>query len=607
MKSNKKVSEVKKSEGIVNLILVGAIFVTIYFSQGFQDPFNSAKMWILIILASICLGQICVKYFYNKNLKVFKSFIIFVSLVIFSFLISAILSANKLVAFIGNTQRRNGFLTYASLLIIFLAFALFSNYSELKKLYPTVLTLSFGLNVYQLFQWQGKDFAKWDNPNNSIIGTMGNPNFSSALMGLMSSYLIIKLIDREINLFIRALMLVNILCQYFLIQQSGSLQGLIASFSGVLVAMNILLKSKRKLFRISYLTFFAFIFVLSILGMLQRGPLQSFLYKPSVSIRGFYWRTAWAIFKDNPIFGVGLDNFGGYFQQYREVGFVLRAGFTITTTDAHNVFLNLLSTGGLIVFLPYLILIVVISYFALSINQDFVKNELCAVSAGWFAFLAQSVISINTSGISIWGWIFGGAIVAIYFSNNRKLESQTIQKPILKSFVIAPLISGALALSSLLIIIPLMNVEKNTLQSRFAFNPKDQQSTSYMKSKGDLVVNSSWADSTYLNIIAVNYMSSGLANDGIQVFNKVIERDNRNTDTLNNLALAYESLDRTAEAIPYRLKLLKINPWGAPNIYQLALDYKKIGNLEQMNALKNKILSFAESTEIGTLAKNNLI
>ena len=90
--------------------------------------------------------------------------------------------------------------------------------------------------------------------------------------------------------------------------------------------------------------------------MLQVGPLERFLYKDSVSVRGYYWRAGIEMFNDNPLFGVGLDNYGSFFKEYREVGYPLKYGYSLTSTNAHNVFIQHFATGGIFVGTIYLIL-----------------------------------------------------------------------------------------------------------------------------------------------------------------------------------------------------------------------------------------------------------
>ena len=62
------------------------------------------------------------------------------------------------------------------------------------------------------------------------------------------------------------------------------------------------------------LAVFFLVLVCSVLGMLQKGPLQNLLYKDSVSVRGFYWRAAIEMLKSEPLFGVGSDRYGSFFR-----------------------------------------------------------------------------------------------------------------------------------------------------------------------------------------------------------------------------------------------------------------------------------------------------
>ena len=43
------------------------------------------------------------------------------------------------------------------------------------------------LIIYGFLQSNGKDFVKWDNPYNSIISTVGNPNFAAAVMAILAT------------------------------------------------------------------------------------------------------------------------------------------------------------------------------------------------------------------------------------------------------------------------------------------------------------------------------------------------------------------------------------------------------------------------------------
>jgi O-antigen ligase len=82
--------------------------------------------------------------------------------------------------------------------------------------------------------------------------------------------------------------------------------------------------------------------------MLNQGPLAAILYKESVSIRGYYWKAALKMFFAHPFTGVGVDNYGDYFKQFRAPEYSNTYGFSIGSTSAHNVVLQFFATGGIL-------------------------------------------------------------------------------------------------------------------------------------------------------------------------------------------------------------------------------------------------------------------
>ena len=106
------------------------------------------------------------------------------------------------------------------------------------------------------------------------------------------------------------------------------------------------------------MVFSAMAAALAIFGMLQKGPLTGLLYKPSVSVRGYYWNAAIEMFKSNPLTGVGFDSYGYYFKEFRSIEYPLRYGFELTSSNAHNTFLQLFATGGFFLGISYLTLVI---------------------------------------------------------------------------------------------------------------------------------------------------------------------------------------------------------------------------------------------------------
>jgi hypothetical protein len=119
-----KVSNQPKSQGDKAVWWVGCILflVTIYFNSRAQDPFNAPKFWVLLIGAAWLSGYLISYLRENKkNLKglINRSFTLVI--IFISFLtVSMIMSKNNFIALFGDNMRKNGYLTYLSLSIIFL-------------------------------------------------------------------------------------------------------------------------------------------------------------------------------------------------------------------------------------------------------------------------------------------------------------------------------------------------------------------------------------------------------------------------------------------------------------------------------------------------------
>ena len=102
------------NHGSIRLLLGGVSLVTLYFNTSLQDPFNTPKLIILLFTSGWLLGHIIV--YYRKTPVNFKSteFITLVLLVAFvsALMISLFNTDIFITGLVGDTQRRNGFLSY---------------------------------------------------------------------------------------------------------------------------------------------------------------------------------------------------------------------------------------------------------------------------------------------------------------------------------------------------------------------------------------------------------------------------------------------------------------------------------------------------------------
>jgi len=383
-----------------------------------------------------------------------------------------------------------------------------------------------------------------------------------------------------------------------LILRSNSRQGLFVLILGVGIFLIIWLFGKSKKLGLISLLLGSTLFIGAILGMLQIGPLEKLVYKPSVTVRGFYWSAGVEMFKNNPLFGIGIDRYGSYFMQYRELEYPIRYGYEITSSNAHNLFIQFFATGGFFLGLTYLLLLFFILMRGVSglrtLKEDN-RRTLAGMLSAWMAFQAQSLISIDNVGISIWGWLLGGFIVGLSVSNSSA-QNETERTFFVKKNQVnikRVLISTPVMIAAILLVSLLYRGENNSFKSALILPQNNQKALDFYAAAQVRSINTKLIDPKYAIINAQNLIGVGLVDEGIKYLEVIHKNDPRNLDALNVLANAYEAKNKIQEAIKYREKLIKLNQWSAPTYLALAKNYKSQGDIINCKDTINKLLSFA--------------
>ena len=607
-------SQVTKTEDLrpIRWILASLISVTLYFQTTLADPFNSPKLWVLLIFAAWLTGYIFSVRKIISAINSIKYLTILILVFLIFLLLATIFTDFYYVAIFGDTQRRNGFLQYLSLSIILVATAIYVRAFNIKKLFIVTYFVALILSIYSIMQTTGNDFVSWNNPYNAVIGTVGNPNFAAAVMAIMGVIIFSSIFVNTLNYIYRIFAVALSVLLLFAIYRSNARQGLLAYILGAGIFMIIWLWIKNRKLGIYSSALGVIVFIASVLGMLQQGPLEKFLYKPSVSIRGYYWRAGIEMLINYPFFGVGIDRDGAYFQEYREVKYPLTYGFDITSTNAHNTFIQFFATGGFFLGVAYLVLNGYIFKRAIYGLKNLKGNErlfLAGIFSSWIAYHSQSLISIDNIGISIWGWILGGSIVGLSVSahnviNEKGIHIQRNRNSINLSQGVT---SGLTTLVALVLVTLLYKGESSAYNATASVNLQDQNSRISYKELQLQVINAPLADPYYKLFAASRLIKGGFVEEGLTVIKSILLEDSRNLDALNLLAMTYEQLNSLPDAILYREKLAELDPWNATNYLALGKDYKAQGNLIKSKEMLEKILSFASNNPITEQAKLELV
>ena len=607
MNKKLKVANTKNVAWILNF----AILITVIFHPKIQDPFNSPKFWALLLSASWLLGNLLKETItLSESDQNFYKIINLIILIYLIFLvISSVFSYNQNTSFFGESFRRNGSLTYIAFAVFFLSATKFVRFENLNIIFSRVILVGLITSAYAFIQLSGNDFIQWTS--SGIITTLGNTNFSGASMAIFFILSFGQIFASSFSLFHRISAFVVSGFLFSAILPTNARQALMILFFGVFLILFYkvyeLNKTASYFFGISGIT----TAIVAVLGTLQIGPLSDLLYKQSVSVRGFYWRAGVEMFKDNPLFGVGVDNYGAFFKQYREAQYPLNYGFNITSSAAHNVFIQNFATGGVFVGVLYLLLQILVFYKGLTLIKNF-RDEKRLISVivfvGWLSFQAQSFVSIDNIGISIWGWILGGTIVGLSFSESNQQVSRTFTKKSIEISWQKLSISAGASMLSLVLLLPLYNGEKKTWLAMGHYNSTsiDPKLKDLFKKYSNEAISSKFISNDYRNMTLANLYSVE-PQKAVNELQRINKNDYRNLDTLILLVAANEISGNLAESIYYRNEIAKYDPWNAPNYLALGLIYKKQGDEQKMNLMLSKILSFASNDPIAKEAKEKLV
>jgi len=394
----------------------GGFLTTIFVSAWWTiEPVNAPKMLVLTMTAGGCLAIMVagrLKSFKENRLLVTSVgiFLIIANLTLFT-------SADSFVINIfGVSGRNTGLITYVSLAIILIGSMQLQSSLAIQKVIKA-FALAGILNVsYCLLSIAGIELIPWNNIYNTILGTLGNPNFIGAFLGMFAVWVLAYIVAEAQSRKIQISGFAIISLTFYEILKSHAIQGVVVFAIGASIVLWMKIRSTFKHHIIEYLFLSGVIVsgVFAVLGALQIGPLTKFIYKSSVSLRGEYWQAAWNMGIQHPFTGVGMDSYGSWFRRARDTEGFLKPGSNVITNAAHNVFLDIFAYGGFPLLIAYLLIIAFIAKSAFSLlftsrNYDFVGVGLVAV---WVCYQAQALISINQIGVAVWGWIFGGLIVA---------------------------------------------------------------------------------------------------------------------------------------------------------------------------------------------------
>ena len=550
----------EKAEAVLGKLLVWAlVLATLSVTPLWVlDPINPIKMLAVSATGFMALGVLLANQ-QALALDRFKVPLILISgFTVWQLIVFVVSGGEKLQQIFGTAGRNTGLITYLAFSILFVVSMAASNAVFLNRFLFASLAVGVASLGYGVVQALGGDPFDWVIPYSPVFGFLGNPNFQSSLLGILGSIVFTQLLSSSVKLQVKGAYLVYLLITVNVIEETDSQQGFLVLLIGSGIALGVYVNQRSKALGYSYLGLALIGFVAVLVGTLNKGPLASLLYKDSVTYRGDYWRAGWKMTVDNPIFGVGLDSYGDWYRRSRTIEATLRRGPDVTSNAAHNVFLDISAYGGFPLVLIYIALMVLVIISAVKVikrSQGF-NSGFVGLVAGWVAFQAQSIISINQIGLALWGWVLSGLIIG-YEINTRGAEV-IVDKKTGKNATKSTQSSAGSVMGMFigLVIGVLVGMPPYLASAKYksaleTSNPTVIQEAAYI-----------WpTDSSRMIQVAMTLNENKLEAQGLQVALDAVERFPDNYGVWDTLSLMKKATDaQKAEALSQMKRLDPLNP-----------------------------------------------
>ena len=457
---------------IARVLGFGSAFIAVVVVTGtVTDPVNVTK---LFALGGVAVGAfVVVLGFGVKELWISSRALVVLASLFFISSINAVVNSSAPLTqnIYGAYGRNTAFITYALLIFVILSAVVLRSAKSFSTL-VWGLFIAGAINViYCGWVILFGDFVGWSNPYGNILGTFGNPNFIGAFLGIFAASLVAYSFKSGLHIGLRILSVIIFVIAVVEIIDSSAIQGRVVVAAGLAIVGFYLVRSKFKnaIFQVGYLIFVAVGGVFALLGALQSGPLSKYIYKTSVSLRGEYWQAGWNMGSDHPLTGVGFDTYGDWYRRARDTQALILPGPNTTTNAAHNVPFDVFAFGGWPLFIPYLgiLALSVTAILKVTARSRSYDPIFVTLTTAWVCYQLQSVISINQIGLAIWGWLFGGALIAYEIATRPKpveesekaqpdngSKSRVVKKKQSETIFSSTLVAGVGAVIGLLVAVP---------------------------------------------------------------------------------------------------------------------------------------------------------
>ena len=397
------------------------------FPHGF-DKNAPVQLFSLLVVASLYLIYIAIK---SERFRFHRLAIYGALALILTQLTSVLSSGNLLGSLIGDSGRFVGSMSVFALLAvsIFHSQFKFEPFVQLIRFYMVAVGAVAIIGIAQHFNLIELPGAE------GVSSTLGNTDFFAALLGTTFPLIFFLALNstRRGRITLAVAAAINIYALYI----AGPLQGYLdLAFMVVGIAIYLLRKYiPRREWTLNARTFIGtfaviiwaeFIFLMPFLG--DFVPVLG--NDVQVKIRSNFWLAGTRQFFDHILFGVGPDQYGNNYEQYRTIEDIVKYT-NILSNDAHSASVQTLATVGILGTIAFLFLLALVirAFLIIWDSKSMDRSSLFALGLFIFIYLTNSFVSPITLSHKFIFWAVCGFIVGqVYRLPSRRSERKVSQK-----------------------------------------------------------------------------------------------------------------------------------------------------------------------------------
>jgi O-antigen ligase len=437
MKLNKQLTKI-----IEWLVYASVVLVPIIFMPQVNSVFAAPKLYVFRVITLLIILLWGLKCLFDDKLRVrFSKFFWFVIAYGIVSIINTFVTVNIYTSLFGTYGRFLGIFTVINLLFwIYIVFSFINTREKIVKLMWVSVCTAFTVAVYGLLQYFDVfvNFIPWTmDPQERLFATIGHSNHTAAYLG-MNLMLLLGLIFNNKNKKLKIALWIGFAIIALTLILTASRGGVFAVIIAGIFWLVFILKQKKLKKKAYKYTIIALILA-GIMGMLLSGPISrlgvverttstiTFVMQGNMPDRISWWLSSFEMIADKPFLGHGLSGFKDVYNQYRRIDYKAPNNIqdNITPETAHNEYLNIAATQGIIGFLIYAAMIVMLfvyafKYFKKAEQQDKIYEYGLITAA--IVYLIQVSISFGTIVTLFLFFTIAGSLIS-YTLQDQKAKS----------------------------------------------------------------------------------------------------------------------------------------------------------------------------------------